>query len=470
MISDPKQIVIVGGGLVGCLASVYMRRRGFKVKVYERNPDPRSRKTSTRPSLGITLCERGLRALTEAGAMDAICRILTPAYGRTIHRSDGSTIFQPYGTSQQAIYSVSRRNLNIALVGEAIRAGATVNFDCQCIDLDQEKAEIMIIHKGRRLRESGALIVAADGSNSIVRAILTKRRILRSSQTRWKNGYKELQLAALSKGSSSLGANTLHLWPRQSHMAIAFPNRDGSFTCAVHMPFEGALSFESLRLKTDAIALFRESFPDLVESLSTLTANFLSQRPNAMETVNCEPWSVGGKVLLIGDAAHAVLPSYGQGANAGFEDCRLLDEALDRFGPDWKAVCDDFEQLRRPDTDVLAELCTYHFVELCDLVADDSFQLRRRIERRIHEMFPDRFSSLYSMITFSSLPYSQAQMVDRQQSAIIDKLTQIPNIEDALEREQFHRIVNQMLPQGPATTSTSAGRLGRSATSSVFPT
>jgi kynurenine 3-monooxygenase len=353
---------------------------------------------------------------------------------------------------------VSRHNLNIALVDEAFRAGAVINFDCQCIDLDEETGEVTVLHKSRRLRESAALILAADGSNSIVRSILTKRGILKSSQTPWKNGYKELQVLASPNGQSFLEPNALHLWPRQNHMAIAFPNHDRSFTCAVHMPFEGTLSFKSLRVSSDAIALFRRSFPDLLDPLSTLTPQFLSQRPNTMETVKCEPWGVRGKILLIGDAAHAVLPSYGQGANAGFEDCRLLDEAFGRFGPDWEATCAAFEQVRRPDMDVLAELCRHHFVELCDLVAEESFQLRRRIERRIQQMFPDRFSSLYSMISFSSLSYSQAELLDRQQTGIIDKLAQIPGIEDELEGDNLGPIFNKMLRRAPAITSISKTR------------
>lgn len=431
-------MLVVGGGLVGSLLAIYLARRGHRVSVYDRQPDPRAARHGTRrPSINLTLCRRGLDALDRVGLKQAVLDLTVPCYGRRIHGLDSSVTEQPYGTRGEAIYSISRVALNELLVAHAAKeAGVTFHFEQKLVQLDLAETGAVFedLRSGALRRVTGARIFGADGAYSSVRLQLQKNELFNYSQTYLDQGYRELSIPALPDGGWPLEPNALHVWPRGNYMLLAFPNHDGSFTASLHMPWQGERSHESIRTEAQLLQLLREAFPDAVDLLPAGAAQeFLARPANSMLTVRCEPWSYRDKVLLIGDAAHAILPYYGQGANAGFEDCAVLDACLERHPGDFGAVFHQFESQRRPNMNAIAELCVEHFVELRDLVGDRRHLLRKKIERKLHALFPERYEPLYSMVTFSRRSYAEALRLDREQRAIVDRLLAVDGIDSRLD-------------------------------------
>jgi len=345
-------------------------------------------------------------------------------------------VYQPYGREEQALYSISRNELNTILLNAAEEHGVRIVFSTGCLDIDLSTGEVRLEDAaGHSWGETPTCTFAADGCFSTVRSRLQRKERFDYSQHYSTQGYCELHVPPDASRLSAWPRNGLHLWPRSEHMLITFPNRDGSLTCSLHLPFEGQPSYESLSSESDLIELFKTDFSNLLPLIPNLSTQFFEQRPNTMLTIRCSPWSFEDKVLLIGDSAHAILPSYGQGANVGLEDCAILDEIVGRYAPDWKRAFIAFEQLRKPETEIIADLCYEHFVELQKFTLDPTFRLRRRLERILHELFPGEFATLYSMITFTSMPFSEALRKDREQQKIIDKLMRYPNIADRLEQK-----------------------------------
>ena len=443
-----ERIVIVGAGLVGSVMAVCLADRGFAVDVYERSPDIRRSNLDAGKSINITLCERGLKALDAVGAGDALRRIAVPAYGRLIHAEDGELTFQPYGNNREAIYSVSRNELNRVLLGFAeSRPGIRFFFEQKCIGigLATNTVELKNTRTSEVSRQTAGRIIGADGAYSAVRTHLQRGRRFNYSQQFWHQGYKELVVPAQADAGWTSEKNVLHIWPRGDYMLIGFPNTDGSFTCALHLPFEGELSFASLKTEADLLSFFERSFPDVMTSMSNLVEDFFTHPPGLMVTIKCAPWSFEDKALLIGDAAHAIYPSYGQGANAGFEDCVTLAACVDRYGDDWKSIFREYEQRRKPNTDAIADLCIEHFDELRALVGERRFLLRKQIERRINQLFPDKFQDLYSMITFTCLPYTEALRISRQQNLLTERLLNAEGIEEKLHDHQADRLIQEII-------------------------
>jgi len=431
-----ESIIVAGGGLVGAVLSIYLAQRGYQVTIYERNSDPRTTFKPTRPSINLTLCERGLRSLERIGVRQEIEHLLIPAYGRYIHHKNGEVVYQPYGLEGQAIYSVSRNALNAALLSAAEKNGVRLVFSTRCLDIDLNKGEVLLEDaSGHSWHELPACTFAADGCFSTFRSRLQRKERFDYSQHYSRQGYCEFHLPACAPGLSTWPLQGLHLWPRSGHMMIAFPNHDGSLTCSLHLPFEGQPSFESLLTEDDLIRLFQSDFSDLLPMIPNLAAQFFEQRPNTMLTIRCSPWSYEDKLLLIGDSAHAILPSYGQGANAGFEDCAILDEIIGQHAPDWKRIFRTFEQVRKPETEAIATLCYEHFAELNGLASDAEFQSRRRLEYQLHQLFPERFIPLYSMITFTSMPFSKAVQKHKEQQILVEKLIKHPDLAGFLKQE-----------------------------------
>lgn len=444
-------IVIVGGGLVGCVLAVCLADKGFRVDVYERGPDVRESDLSAGKSINITLCDRGLKALHEVGASDLVRRIAVPAYGRLIHAVDGGLTFQPYGNGGEAIHSVSRNELNRVLLDFAAgRPGISFFFEEKCVGLDLTTNTVEFVNQatGKRARRRASRVIGADGAHSAVRLQLQRKNRFNYSQQYWHQGYKELVVPARADGGWTSEKNALHIWPRGEYMLIGFPNTDGSFTCALHLPFEGEPSFASLREQADLLDFFGRSFPDAVGSVSHLVEDFFTHPPGFMVTIKCSPWSFEDKVLLVGDAAHAIYPSYGQGANAGFEDCVTLAACVDEYGDDWAATFKEYERRRKPNTDAIADLCVEHFVELRELVGNPRFLLRKKIERRINHIFPDKFQDLYSMISFTCLPYTEALRISRQQDSLTERLLGVEGIEKKLDDQQADRLIEEMIQAG----------------------
>jgi kynurenine 3-monooxygenase len=437
------RILIVGAGLTGCLLSVYLARRGYRVDVYERHGDPREACPTKRPSLNLTLCERGLRALEEVGLREAVLGLAVAAQGRRVHALDGTHAYQPYGNAGEAIHSISRSNLNDALIEAAEKEpGVRLCFQHKCVavDLQGGAAEFEDAEGERRVVQADR-IIGADGAYSAVRLQMQKTERFDYSQQYWPQGYKSLRLPPGPDGKPQLTPDALHVWPRGSRMLMGFPNKDGSTTCSLLLPYEGEDSYESLKGGPELIEFFRRFYPDMLELIPDLVDQFFAKAANSLVTIKCRPWFVGERVLLVGDAAHAILPSYGQGANAGFEDCRVLNECLEISGEDWPAAMRRFEELRRPNLDVMADLCLEHFAELCDRVADPAFLRRRAIERQLEEVHPDLYQPLYSMITFSELPYAEAVRRAQARSSLVDRIVAIPNVEAKIGSSEIRRLL-----------------------------
>lgn len=430
-----QRIAIVGAGLVGSLLSIFLARRGLQVDVYERRADLRGRDLAPGRSINLTLCTRGFRALRAAGVEREIRELTVPARGRVMHDERGETTFQPYGNRGEAIHSVSRNDLNRVLIDLAERRHSVrFHFEHELLDLDLEAPalELRCRRTGRVRRETADAVLGADGAYSSVRRRFQDSGRLDLSQHYVDQAYKEIPLPAGPGGEWQLEANALHIWPRGRYMLIGFPNVDGSFTLALHLPFEGDPSFASVRDEAALRRLFEASFPDVLPRLPDLPERFFGIPETSMVTVCCAPWVRNGRVALVGDAAHAIVPSYGQGANCGFEDCAVLDRCLDATGGDWRAALERYERCRKPNADAIADLSLEHFRELQHLVADPRFLLRKAVERRINELFPDRYQPLYSMISFTDLSYVEALEIERCQRELVDRIVEIDGIEEML--------------------------------------
>jgi kynurenine 3-monooxygenase len=439
------RMLVVGGGLSGSLLAVFLARRGHQVDVFERFADARADRGARRSALNITLCERGLSALDAVGMRDAVLALAVPARGRQMHGLDGSVAYQPYGNRGEAIYSISRADLNRALLDFAHREPRVrFHFERKCVRVDLANATAFFedAATGHVVEVSADCIFGADGAYSAVRAQLQKTEQFNYSQEYWRSGgYKSLWIPARSDGTPLLETERLHIWPRGSRMLIGFPNRDGSMMLSLLLPLKGEDSYESLSDATRLEQFFRAAFPDIVDAIPSLSEQFFAKPANSLLTVRCEPWSHEDRVLLVGDAAHAILPSYGQGANAGFEDCAVLDRCMAEHGEDWKAVFQDFERRRKPNLDVMADLCIEHFKELCELVGDPKFLKRREIERLIEEHHPDLYRSMYSMVSFSSIPYADALAIEQRQRSAVDEIMTIDDVENKISGPEVKGIL-----------------------------
>lgn len=443
MQTQREKILIIGAGLVGSLLSIYLARMGYAVAVYDKHSDLSAFSTTAgKSSLNLTLCERGLRVLDEVGVGDHVRRITTPVYGRMIHSAHGDMTFQHYGPNQQALYSILRGDLNKVLVDFA-REHHPIEFyfDQKCLDLAlaTNTATFKHLPTGAVSTVTADRIFGADGAFSVVRSHLQRVDRFNYSQQYMEYGYRELTIPATERTGWLTDQNVIHFWPRVDYMLMGFANVDGSFTLSLHMPLQGEHSFETLRTKDDVLAFFAHSFPDVLPYVCNLSDELFTRTNNSLLTIRCSPWSFQDKVALIGDSAHAIVPYYGQGANAGFEDCAVLSRCIERFGNDWTTVFREYERLRRPNTDAIADLALRNFVELRALVAEPKFLLRKEIEHRVSTRYPDKYMTLYSMIAFSSMPYVEALRIDQIQRMFIDQIMTMPGIDQcsALEVDEL---------------------------------
>ncbi len=446
------RVAVVGAGLVGSLLAIFLTRRGYRVDVYERRADLRGRELPAGRSINLTLCTRGLRALERAGVAREVAELTVPVHGRMMHDEAGRTTFQPYGNRREAIHSISRNDLNRRLVDVAdARHGVRFHFEERClgIDLDRPALELQDERSGRVHVEEVDVVLGADGAFSTVRQHLQRTDRFDFSQHYVRQAYKELPAPAAPGGRWRLEPHALHIWPRGRYMLIGFPNLDASFTLALHLPFEGDPSFEAIRTEADLQALFAASFPDALDLVPNLAECYFAFPTTSMITVRCAPWSYGGRVALVGDAAHAIVPSYGQGANCGFEDCAVLDRCLDLAGDDWAAALAELERLRRPNADAVADLSLEHFRELQDLVGEDRFLLRKAVERRIDELFPGRFAPLYNMVSFTELSYLEALDAAGEQRRLVDRVLALEDLEARLAAGEADREIAALVEAGP---------------------
>jgi kynurenine 3-monooxygenase len=443
-----ENLVIVGAGLVGSLLSIYLARLGYKVRVYERRMDPRKTEATPYRSINITLCRRGLCALERVGISEAATNIAVPALGRVIHDPLSKTTYQPYSNRGEAILSVSRHRLNQLLLDHAgVYGNIELHFNEECVGLDLQSNKLRFQNRmsGSQSTCSFTRVFGADGAFSRLRDHCQRRTRFNYSQCYSIQAYKELVMPATASGEWPLSAGALHIWPRGSYMLIAFPNTDRSFTCSLHLPYEGDPSFGSVRSEQDLLALFQHSFPDACALMPSLVQDYAAGSPNAMITVRCFPWVIDNRVVLIGDAAHSIYPSYGQGANAGFEDCLILSQCIEQHGHAWDQALAEYQTLRKPNADAIAELSELHFQELRDSVGDPHFLLRKEVERRFNSLYPGKFADLYSMISFTLLSYVDAVHISRKQEALVQQVMSVQHCCEKLRSGEIDDVIHQVM-------------------------
>lgn len=446
MKKKPTSITIVGAGLVGSLLSIYLAKRGYNVSVYERRFDMRKHFLGGGRSINLALSNRGIRALEQVGLAAEMKKHSVPMKGRLMHDLQGTLTFQPYGKEGQYINSISRSGLNMFLMDEAEKQGVKFFFEHRCLDVNLEKTELTFQHQHDTRHHQSDLIIGADGAFSAIRAALQVSDRFEYSQHYIEHGYKELRIPPGPNGEFMLEREALHIWPRESFMLIALPNPDATFTVTLFYPFEGPQSFAGLQSDEQVIAFFKHTFPDAAALMPSLVEDFRDNPTGSLVTIRCQPW-VKKNALLIGDAAHGIVPFYGQGMNAGFEDCAVLNQLLDKYQDDWSQAAPEYQHLRKADADAIGQLAFDNFIEMRDLVGDPDFLLRKKIEARLHELFPSRWIPLYGMVTFhEEIRYSEALATGRRQKAIMDKVMATPDIAKNWETLNFAEIVAELKP------------------------
>lgn len=424
-----RRVTLIGAGLAGSLLAIYLARRGYGVDIYERRPDMRRVNIGGGRSINLALSTRGLHALREVGLHDEIMRIAIPMRGRMIHALNGTLTFQRYGKDDtEVIYATSRANLNMALMTAAESfTGVGIHFNRRCTGMNLHSGEVTLFDEttGMDMPVRSDVVIGTDGSASAVRMEMQRSVKFNFSQQYLDYGYKELEIPPGPAGAFQMEKNALHIWPRGTYMLIALPNIDGSFTCTLFLPFEGDPSFAGLSSVQKLTAFFTTQFPDAVTLMPALVRDFFENPTGSMVTIKCSPWHAGGRALLLGDAAHAIVPFFGQGMNCAFEDCTVLNEILgtQAGSRDWEGVFRQFERLRKENTDAIADLAVENFVEMRDLVASPAFQLKKNVERLLEERFPSRFIPKYSMVTFHRLPYALALTRGKAQDTILTELS-----------------------------------------------
>jgi kynurenine 3-monooxygenase len=415
------RITIVGAGLAGPLLACFLAREGFDVTLYERRGDPRVEGYSGGRSINLALSARGIDALRRVGLDKQVLDSVIPMRGRMLHEPDGSLVFQNYSRNPtDAINSVSRGGLNIILLDAAERCGAKIIFDHRCVAVDLDNPSVTFeTTGGESVTADADLVVAADGAYSAVRYQMQKLDRFDYAQDHLEYGYKELTIPPGAGGDFAMEKNALHIWPRRRFMMIALPNRDRSFTCTLFWPYEGANSFANLQTADQILAYFREHFPDAVPLMPTLVEDYTGNPVGSLVTVKCFPWSYRDKVTLLGDAAHAIVPFYGQGMNAAFEDCVALTECLREFKPDYWRALREYELRRKANADAIAEMALHNFVEMRDHTASRVFLLKKKFQHLLHGLFPQTFIPLYNMVSFTTIPYQQAREKAAWQSRIL---------------------------------------------------
>jgi kynurenine 3-monooxygenase len=423
MPEDKPEFTIVGAGLAGALLACYLGRAGRRVDLYEKRSDPRVHDAEHGRSINLAISVRGLHALREVGLADEVLRTAIPMRGRMMHARSGALTFQPYGKDDsESINSVSRAGLNLALVNTAARyRSVRLVFQQKCTGVDLHTGAIELTDEAAHAVSTVPcqVVIGADGAYSAVRAQMQKQERFNYQQDYLSHGYKELTMPAAPGGAFAMEKHALHIWPRGTFMMIALPNQDGSFTCTLFWPFEGPNSFAALKTEADVRRFFQEQFPDAVALMPGLAEDFLKNPTGSLVTVRCSPWHVGGRVVLIGDACHAVVPFLGQGMNAAFEDCTVLSECLSQPNVSLEAAFQQYEARRKVHTDTLADLCVDNFIEMRDRVGSRSFLLRKKLDVFLHRLFPRWYLPLYTLVTFSRTPYADAVRRVRVQERVV---------------------------------------------------
>jgi kynurenine 3-monooxygenase len=418
----PAKFVLVGSGLAGGLLAAYLGRRGYDVDLYERRADPREGNIVGGRSINLAISTRGIHALERIGIADEALRHAIPMRGRMIHDKSGALHFAPYDVDpKKCINSIGRASLNAAVIEAAQRyPSVRVHFNQKCTDVDLDKAVCHLETETGKLTARGDAVIGVDGAFSAVRASMQQNiDNFQYDESYLAHGYKELTIPPGPNDSWQMEKNALHIWPRKSFMMIALPNPDGSFTCTLFWEFEGPRSFATTKTEDDVRRFFDEEFPDAVPLMPTLLEDFKNNPTGSLVTIRCAPWNYRDRVCLLGDAAHAVVPFYGQGMNAAFEDCVVLDECLEKFANNRERAFAEYFSRRKENADALADLAIGNFIEMRDKTSSRAFRAKKKLDHFLEATLPGMYLPLYTMVTFTRVPYAQAARRARLQDRIL---------------------------------------------------
>lgn len=441
-----KKVTVVGAGLVGSLEAVFLAKRGYEVSVYERRPDLRKAEIDAGRSINLVVSHRGWTALRAAGIADEIEKITVPVYGRMTHDLEGNQNYFPYSVTNEPIHSVSRGELNCRLMDCAEKFNnVTFYFNQRCTDVDLDTATCVFEENetGEETIVEADLVIGTDGAFSAVRNRMVRTDRFNYSQEYIAHGYKEIHIPANPDGTAQMRQDALHIWPRKQFMLMGLANLDGGFTGTLFFPFEGEpWSFEKIKTQDDVKRFFEEVFPDAIPMIPDLLTQYFENPTSSLVIVKCDPWVYRDKVMLIGDAAHAIIPFYGEGMNCGFEDCYVFEQLLNGIGDgNMTKLLGEYSKARKENGDAIADLSKRNFVEMRDLVADPNFILRKKIEGKIYDKHPDKWIPLYSQVKFTDTPYAEAKQAGERQDAIMNALLAMPGIEDRWNSDEVEKMI-----------------------------
>jgi kynurenine 3-monooxygenase len=453
MSAPTAPIVIAGAGLAGALLAAQLARHGHRVALFERRGDLRREQVAAGRSINLALARRGWEGLQRADATAEVLNYALPMRGRMLHDRAGHTQFQTYGLeADEVIWSVHRGRLNQTLIDSAASSGASLQFHARLdrVDFDARRARFVDERDQSETEVEFAVLIGADGAGSAVRAAMEAEQPLGQHTDFLDHGYKELTIPPLADGSPALDPAALHIWPRGGYMLIALPNPDQSFTCTLFLPHAGTESFASLQEVTAARAFFERDFADALALIPDFDAQYQAHPVGPLGTLRCPRWHRGDRALLIGDAAHAIVPFHGQGMNCAFEDCVALFDLIERARQatqiDWATVFTDFESARRPNAHAIAEMALENYIEMRDSVADPGYQLRRQLELELAQRLPGQFIPRYTMVMFTSIPYAVARERGAQQRALLEQLTRGKHALSEIDLDAATRLAAERIP------------------------
>ncbi|MBK9759600.1 MAG: FAD-dependent monooxygenase [Flavobacteriales bacterium] len=470
-----SNITIVGGGLVGSLLAIFLAKRGHNVSVFERRGDPRTTDVYAGRSINLVVSHRGWTSLRAAGVEEAVKEIVVPVYARMMHDRDGKLNRVPYSIDNRAIHSVSRGELNRRLLTEAEKLpNVKLHFNHRCADVHLDNATCTFHNDitGESAPVKADIVFGSDGAFSAVRQKMMQGRFT-YSQEYIEHDYKEVAFPANPDGTPKMDPQCLHIWPRRYFMMMGLANQDGGFTGTLFMPNTSATvipeagrskivgpghpespqsipGFDTVKTEAQVKAFFQEHFADSMTIVPDIVEQYLRNPQSSLAIIRCNPWTINGKVALIGDAAHAIIPFYGEGMNAGYEDCKVLNDLLNELGDDnWPAVLAAYGKARKPNGDAIADLSLRNFVEMRDLVADPKFLLRKKIEGHLQAKHPDQWLPLYSQVKFSDIQYKDAWREGLRHDRIMEEVLAMPGIEEKWESEEVERRVMELVSIAP---------------------
>ena len=442
-----KQLTVIGSGLTGPLLSLILSsKHGCNINMYERSPDSRKQKEFSGRSINLALSKRGIKSLEYAGIFDDKFKsLLIPMYGRTIHSIDGDISFQAYGNKKDHyINSVSRQSINNILIDNAEKTGnVRIHFDMKCQNIDLVNRKLNVNGNSIDIKSP---IIGADGYRSIVSSHVAALNKNELDYINIEHSYKELTIKS-KNNEFQMEPNSLHIWPRRDMMMIALPNMDKSFTCTLFMKSKGENSFKSIADKNSLLNFFGNNFCDVIPLLDNLEYDFFNNPIGKLVGLRCPTWNYEGQALSIGDAAHATVPFYGQGMNASFEDCYILSQIIgEKSNFDWKDIFDEFYKKRKKDADAILDLSLDNYTVMRNDVLDESHINKQKLSFILNNDYPDQFIPLYTMVSFTTIPYKQAYDRGKIQSNILDKLLENndANIEN-YDKQKASELINKKL-------------------------